>query len=82
MSTIDRCAIGSDETYLETTPVVDTETQAMLDVHYTTKRRHNTQIDLQSLASDKGYDFQEIRNYCRSVDTRPLIKHREFTPLG
>jgi IS5 family transposase len=78
-------------TALKTTAVVDTETQAVLDVHCTTKRRHDTQIglqvarriagDLQSLAGDKGYDWQKIRKYCRSTETWPLIKHREFTPL-
>jgi len=78
-------------TALKTTAVVDTETQAVLDVHCTTKRRHDTQIglqvarrhagDLQSLAGDKGYDWKRIRDLLRSADVRPLIKHREFTPL-
>jgi len=78
-------------TALKTTAVVDTETQAVLDAHCTTKRRHDTQIglqvarvpagDLQSLTGDKGYDWQRIRDRLRSADVRPLIKHREFPPL-
>ncbi len=53
---------------LKTTALVDTKTQAVLDVHCTTEKRHDTQIgwqvalrnagDLHSLAADKGYDWQ------------------------
>ena len=30
---------------------------------------------------DKGYDDQKIRRLARQHEVRPLIKHREFTPL-
>ena len=30
---------------------------------------------------DKGYDDQKIRRLAHDHDIRPLIKHREFTPL-
>ena len=51
---------------LKTTALVDTDSQAVLDVHCTTEKRHDTQIgwqvalrnagDLYNLAADKGYD--------------------------
>jgi IS5 family transposase len=56
---------------LKTTALIDTESQAILDVHFTTKKRHDTQLDwraarrntgaLASLAADKGYDWMELR---------------------
>jgi len=76
---------------LKTTLLVDTATNAVLDVHVTTTRKHDTQIapqvvkrNVQSiavLAGDKGYDDQKLRRLARDHDIRPLIKHREFTPL-
>jgi len=71
---------------LKTTALVDTEPQAILEVHCTTKKRHDTQIgwqlarrnagELHSLAADKGYDWQRLRDKLREEDVRPLIKHR------
>jgi IS5 family transposase len=76
---------------LKTTLLVDTATNAILDVHVTTTRKHDTQIapqvvkrNVQSIAvltGDKGYDDQKLRRLTRDHDIRPLIKHREFTPL-
>jgi IS5 family transposase len=76
---------------LKTTALVDTETQAILDVHCTTEKRHDTQFgwqvarvaagDLASLAADKGYDWMELREKLREEGVRPLIKHREFRPI-
>ncbi|GAB7021205.1 IS5 family transposase [Halostagnicola bangensis] len=76
---------------LKTTALVDTASQAVLDVHCTTKKRHDTQIgwqlarrnagELRSLAADKGYDWQQLRDKLRVKDVRPLIKHREFRPI-
>jgi len=76
---------------LKTTALVDTDSQAVLDVHCTTEKRHDTQIgwqvalrnagDLHSLAADKGYDWQELREKLREEGVRPLIKHREFRPI-
>ncbi len=70
---------------------VDTATDAVLDIHVTTTRKHDTQIapqvvkrNGQSIAvstGDKGYDDQKLRWLARAHDVRPLIKHREFTPL-
>jgi IS5 family transposase len=76
---------------LKTTALVDTKTQAVLDVHCTTEKRHDTQIgwqlalrnagEIASLAADKGYDWQQLREKLRADDVRPLIKHREFRPI-
>ncbi|WP_284011778.1 IS5 family transposase [Haloarcula pelagica] len=76
---------------LKATALVDTESQAILDVHCTTKKRHDTQLgwqvarrnagDLASLAADKGYDWMDLREKLREEGVRPLIKHREFRPI-
>ena len=76
---------------LKTTALVDTETQAVLDVHCTTEKTHDTQLgwqvacrnagDLHSLAADKGYDWMDLREKLREEDVRPLIKHRIFRPI-
>ena len=76
---------------LKVTLLVDTESHAVIDVHCTTRKTHDTQIgmqvarrnaeDLQVLLGDKGYDWQDLREYLRAQGVRPVIKHREFTPL-
>ena len=76
---------------LKTTALVDTETHAVLDVHCSTGKPHDTQLgwqvarrnagDLASLAADKGYDWMELRENLREEGVRPLIKHREFRPI-
>ncbi|MDS0478380.1 IS5 family transposase [Natrinema sp. 1APR25-10V2] len=76
---------------LKATALVDTESQAILDVHCTTEKRHDTQLgwqvarrnagDLASLAADKGYDWMELREKLREEGVRPLIKHRELRPI-
>ncbi|MFC7251491.1 IS5 family transposase [Halomicroarcula sp. GCM10025324] len=73
---------------LKAAALVDTENQAILDVHCTTEKRHDTQLgwqvalrnagDLASLAADKGYDWMDLREKLREEGVRPLIKHREF----
>jgi len=75
---------------LQTTLLVDTQAQTVLDLHVTTTRKHDTQIGPQlternlerfeTLAADKGYDDQTYRNRLRSRGKRLLIKHREFKP--
>jgi len=76
---------------LKVTKLVDTDTQAVLDVHCSTNREGSDadlaeQIarrnagDLRSLAADKGYDKQSLRESLRELDIRPLIKHRIFAP--
>ena len=78
---------------LKTTALVDTETQAVLDVHYSTGKPHDTQLGWQvacrnagdltmtSLAADKGYDWMDLREKLREDGVRPLIKHRIFQPI-
>ncbi|WP_226043163.1 IS5 family transposase [Natrinema sp. DC36] len=76
---------------LKTTLLVDTATNAVLDIHVTTIRKHDTQIvpqvvkrnvaSITVLIGDKGYDDQKLRRLARDHDIRPLIKHREFTSL-
>jgi len=77
---------------LKTTALVDTESQAILDVHCTTEKRHDTQLgwqvalrnagDLASLAAGKGYDWMDLREKLREEGVRLLIKHREYRPIG
>lgn len=76
---------------LKTTLLVDTTNNAVLDIHVTTTRKHDTQIapkvvkrnteSITVLVGDKGYDDQKLRQLACNHDVRPLIKHREFTPL-
>ncbi len=76
---------------LKTTALVDTVSQAVLDVHCTTEKLHDSQIgwqvalrnagDLHSLAADKGYDWKRLREKLREEGVKPLIKHREFRPI-
>jgi IS5 family transposase len=76
---------------LKVTLLVDTRANAILDLHITTTRKHDTQIapslikwntdEVMILLGDKGYDDQKIRALAREVCIRPLIKHREFSPL-
>ena len=76
---------------LKVTKLVDTDSQAVLDVHCSTNREGSDadlaeQIarrnagDLRSLAADKGYDKQSLRESLRDLGIRPLIKHRIFAP--
>jgi IS5 family transposase len=76
---------------LKTTALVDTASQAVLDVHCRTEKRHDTQLgwqlarrnagELHSLAADKGDDWQRLGEKLREEGVRPLIKHREFHPI-
>ncbi|KOX93285.1 transposase [Halorubrum tropicale] len=76
---------------LKVTKLVDTASQAVLDVHCSTNREGSDadlaeQIarrnagDLRSLAADKGYDKKSLREGLRDLGIRPLIKHRIFAP--
>ena len=63
----------------------------MKDVHYTTQKAWDGHIgmqvfrrnveDLRVLSADANYSWSDLREECRSESTRPLIKHREQTPL-
>ncbi|WP_435318478.1 IS5 family transposase [Haloarchaeobius sp. TZWSO28] len=76
---------------LKVTLLVDTRSNAILDVHVTTTRKHDSKIapslikrntgEVAVLLGDKGYDDQNIRALARETGVRPLIKHREFSSL-
>jgi len=76
---------------VKTTALVDCEKSLILDIHCSMRKPHDTQIGLQVLernhdrveilAADKGCDSSEFREYLRSKNVRPVIKHREFPPL-
>ena len=36
--------------------------------------------ELQTLAADRGYDSQSLRETLREMSIRPLVKHRVFAP--
>ena len=72
---------------IEATKLVDTESQAIPDVHCTTTREGSdaevcVQLarrypgELRSLAADRGYDSQWLRDTLREMGIRPLVKHR------
>ena len=76
---------------LKVTLLVDTRANAILDLHVTTTRKHDSQIvpslikrnteEVTVLLGDKGYDDQKVRALARNEGVRPLIKHREFSSL-
>ncbi|QFU84460.1 IS5 family transposase [Natronorubrum aibiense] len=76
---------------LKVTLLVDTRANAILDLHVTTTRKHDTQItpslinrnasEIGVLLGDKGYDDQQIRAMARENGVRPLIKHCDFSSL-
>jgi len=61
---------------LKVTLLVDTKVNAILDLHVTTTRKHDSQIapslkrnpeDIDILLGDKGYDDHKIRRVCPSI---------------
>ena len=76
---------------LKVTFLVDVRSKAVLDVHMTTTRKHDTKIGTKVvkrsaelmgvLIADKGFDDERFRRLCRELGIRPLIKHREFRPI-
>ena len=76
---------------LKVTPLVDVRDNAILDAHITTTRRHDVRIGhkivsrsarlIGVLLADKGFDDKNLRDLCRGLGIRPLIKHREFGPI-
>ena len=76
---------------MKTTILIDVETLAIKDVHFTTQKKWDGHIgmqvfrrnaeDLQTLAADKNYSWSDLREECRSDSTRPLIKHKEHNGL-
>ena len=76
---------------VEATKLVDTETQAILEVHCTTTLEGSdaevceqlaavSAGELLTLAADKGFDCQPLRESLREMGIRPLVKHRVFAP--
>ncbi|MDR5674685.1 IS5 family transposase [Halalkaliarchaeum sp. AArc-GB] len=76
---------------MKVTKLVDTDTQAILDLHCTTTwegsdaeiceqlaRKHAG--ELRVLTADKGYDCNWLREDLRELDIRPLIKHCVHAP--
>ena len=76
---------------LKVTLLVDTRVNAIIDLHVTTTRKHDSQIapslikrnagNVAILLGEKGYDDQKVRALARDAGVRPLIKHREFSSL-
>ena len=76
---------------MKTTLLTDCESGAILDVHCTTSRPHDTQIgwqvltrnldQIRTITADKGYDWADLRDELRDHGVRPVIKHREFDNL-
>ncbi len=76
---------------LKATLLIDTRVNAIIDLHVTTTRKHDSQIapslikrnpeTIDILLGDKGYDDQKTRRLARQHEIYPLIKHREFTSL-
>ncbi len=70
---------------VKTTALVDCETSSVLDIHCSMKQPHDTQVGrrvlsrnlncLQTVAADKGYDWDDLRDELREADVRPVIKH-------
>ena len=76
---------------IKTTVLVDTDTLAIRDAHFTTKRKWDGHIglqvyrrnadDLQELLADANYSWGYFRGECREGNTRPVIKHKEHNGL-
>ena len=70
---------------------MDTKANAIIDLHVTTTRKHDSQIapslikrntgEVVIPLGDKGYDDQKVRALARETGVRPLIKYREFSSL-
>jgi len=73
---------------LKTAVLVDTDSCAVIDVHCSAHWPHDTQVgrrvalrnteEIESLAGDKGYEDQSLREDLRSNGVRPVIRHRLF----
>jgi len=71
--------------------LIDTKVNAILDLHVTTTRKHDSRIapslikrnteKIDIPLGDKGYDDQKIRRLAYQHGIRPLIKYRVFTSL-
>ena len=76
---------------MKTTILIDVHSLAIKDVHFTTQKAWDGHIgmqvfrrnaeDLRVMSADANYSWSDLREECRSESTRPLVKHREQTPL-
>ena len=83
--------VGYNFDDIKTTALVDCDSTAIIDVHFSMKQPHDTQIgrqvltrnldDLCTVVADKGYDWDALRHELRDAGVRPVIKHREFYAL-
>src|SRR6056297_4147711 len=86
-----RNRVGYSFNAMKTTLLVDTESLAIMDAHFTTKKAYDGHIglqvfrrnaeDLQTLLADKMYSWGDLREACRAASTRPVIKHCEQNAL-
>ncbi|MFC6764249.1 IS5 family transposase [Natrinema soli] len=86
-----RNRVGYSFNALKTTLLVDTESLAIIDAHFTTKKAYDGHIglqvfrrnagDLQTLLADKMYSWTDLREACCEASTRPVIKHCEQNAL-
>ena len=73
---------------LKTTALVNTNSCDIPDIHCSVHWPHDTQTGrrvalrntdkIESIAGDKGYDDQSLRDALRSEGVRPLLRHRLF----
>jgi len=76
---------------MKTTILVDIDSLAIKDVHFTTRKSYDGHIglqvfrrnaeDLQAFLGDKNYSWGDLRAACRADTTRPVIKHKEHNGL-
>lgn len=77
---------------LKITLLIDTGTLAVLAIHITTTRKHDSKIILPPVGwarkngvrikintADMGYDDKKVRDAHRRMGIRPVIPHREFS---
>ncbi|WP_327051922.1 IS5 family transposase [Halomicrococcus gelatinilyticus] len=82
--------VGYNFDDIKTTALVDCDSTAILDVHCSMKQPHDTQVgrqvlrrnfgQLETVTTDKSYDWDALRQELRDAGVRPVIKHREFYP--
>ena len=76
---------------MKTTLLIDTDSLAIMDAHFTTKKAYDGHIgpqvsrrnaeDLQELLADEMYLWSDLGEACRDASTRPVIKHCEQNAL-
>ena len=76
---------------MKTTLLVDMDSLAIMNAHFTTKKAYDGHIglqvfqrnagDLQALLADKMYSWADLQEACRAASTRPVIKHCEQNAL-